>query len=111
MREKEFCILINLQRRKHTYLYSSVRAKKEIKLESNRRLKREGKEPTPRPFLADIPLDLLQRQLDCPRDAKKGHRINKHASEGAIDQGKSHIWEHIAFSIMLVFCETSGVLL
>ena len=35
LREKEFCILINLQRRKHTYLYSSVRAKKEIKLESN----------------------------------------------------------------------------
>ena len=28
-------ILINLQKRKHTYLYSSVRAKKEIELESN----------------------------------------------------------------------------
>ena len=33
--EKEFCILINLQRKKYTYLYSSVKAKKEIKLESN----------------------------------------------------------------------------
>ena len=28
-------ILINLQRRKHTCLYSSVRVKKETKLESN----------------------------------------------------------------------------
>ena len=28
-------ILINLQRRKHTYLYSSVKGKKETKLESN----------------------------------------------------------------------------
>ena len=28
-------ILINLQKRKHTYLYSGVRAKKETKLESN----------------------------------------------------------------------------
>ena len=35
LREKELCILINLQRRKHTYLYSSVREKKEIKLEFN----------------------------------------------------------------------------
>ena len=35
LREKELCNLINLQRRKHTYLYSSVRAKKEIKLKSN----------------------------------------------------------------------------
>ena len=32
LREKEFCILINLQRRKDTYLYSNVREKKEIKL-------------------------------------------------------------------------------
>ena len=28
-------IVINLQRRKHTYLYFSVREKKETKLESN----------------------------------------------------------------------------
>ena len=28
LREKEFCILINLQRRKNTYIYSSVRAKR-----------------------------------------------------------------------------------
>ena len=35
LREKKFCILINLQRGKYTYLYSSVRAKKETKLESN----------------------------------------------------------------------------
>ena len=32
LREKEYYILINLRRRKHTYLYSSVRAKKETKL-------------------------------------------------------------------------------
>ena len=35
LRENEFCILINLQRRKHTYLHYSVSAKKEIKLEYN----------------------------------------------------------------------------
>ena len=35
LREKKFCILIHLQRKKHIYLYSSIRAKKEIKLESN----------------------------------------------------------------------------
>ena len=28
LREKEYCILINLQRKKHTYLYSSVRVKR-----------------------------------------------------------------------------------
>ena len=27
LREKEFCILINFQRRKYTYIYSSVREK------------------------------------------------------------------------------------
>ena len=35
LRENESCILINLQKRKHIYLYSSVRAKKETKLESS----------------------------------------------------------------------------
>ena len=35
LEKRNTLILINLQRRKHTYLYSSVRAKKETKLESN----------------------------------------------------------------------------
>ena len=35
LREKEYFIFIDLQKREHTYLYSSVRTKNETKLESN----------------------------------------------------------------------------
>ena len=36
-------ILINLQKREHTYLYYSVRSKKKIKLESNYETKERSK--------------------------------------------------------------------